>query len=115
VTCHLATRIFGLSGLILSQTAAAPVAMPDVTAAGRAAATLSDWQTITYFLLILLAVATVERIVSAWLTNASRKAERQMTAQALERLADAMELKSNDLTVNLALIQDTLGRWERRQ
>jgi hypothetical protein len=83
--------------------AAAPAgpgsSLPDVVAAGRTAATLSDWQTIAFFLMVLLAIATVERIISGW---QARNTATQL-ADAVDRLASAMKADSTTISVNLAL------------
>jgi hypothetical protein len=80
--------------------AKAPASLPDVVAAGRTAATLSDWQTIAFFLMVLLAIATVERIISGW---QSRTTASQL-ADAVDRLATAMKSDSTTISVNLALL-----------
>lgn len=111
-------RLVISSGLILSLTAAQPpagVSLPDAVEAGRVAATLSDWQTMAFFLVVLLAIATVERMISGVQNAYARKAERDITAASLERLASALELRSNDITINLALIQEALARAERQR
>lgn len=82
--------------------AAAPQgqALPDVIAAGRTAATLSDWQTIAFFLMVLLAIATVERIISGWQARTTAS----QLADAVDRLATAMKSDSTTISVNLALL-----------
>lgn len=75
--------------------------MPDVVEAGRVAATLSDWQTITYFLIFLLVVGTAERFFSYW---QARNTSRDMAA-ALDRLGEAVRLQGTDIKVALAVIQ----------
>jgi hypothetical protein len=83
--------------------------IPDVIEAGRTAATLSDWQTITYFLIFLLVVSTVERILSGWQHRATAK----MLSDAMDRMALATESRATDIKVTLALVQQQLANLRR--
>lgn len=103
----------GLLTLPLSGAAApdpASPGLPDVVEAGRVAAQLSDWQTITFFLIVLLVVGVLERLWTSWRANVTAV----RLSDAIDRLAEADRLESVDLKVQLALVQDTLARLERR-
>lgn len=84
--------------------------LPDVIEAGRVAAQLSDWQTMTFWLVVLLVMATIERLVGGWHARATAA----KLAAAIDRLSDADRLESIDLKVQLALVLDALGRLERK-
>lgn len=104
----LRARMAALAPLYLTLGGAAPRPpsnLPDVIEAGRVAAQLSDWQTITYFLVFLLTVQTVERWIAGWQARAT---SRQL-ADAIDKLADALAKDSGDIKVNLALIHSRLG------
>jgi ABC-type transporter Mla subunit MlaD len=75
--------------------------MPDVVQAGRVAAGLTDWQTITYFLIFLLVISTVERLIAGWQSRSTAA----KLGDAIDRLADATESRATDIKVTLALMQ----------
>jgi hypothetical protein len=102
-----------MGGLLISLSGQAqpPAVNLDPIAAGRVAATLSDWQTISFFLMFLLLAGLVERWVTSW--RMARASER--LAVAIDKMAAADRLETADIKVQLALVQDALARWERRQ
>lgn len=51
---------------------------PDVVEIGRTAAQLSDWQTITYFLMVVVLLQMIER---AWYAGSVRKERQDMTGE----------------------------------
>lgn len=79
--------------------------IPDVVEAGRVAATLTDWQTIAFFLIFLLVVGTVERIVAGWQSRATAK----QLADAVDRLGLAVHSQGTEIKVALAVIQQKIG------
>jgi hypothetical protein len=91
--------------LLASAAAPPPATLPDAIEAGRVAATLSDWQTIAFFLMVLLAIATVERIISAW----QNRGTASQLADAIDRLADAMKSDASTIAVNMALNGEKLN------
>lgn len=75
--------------------------MPNMVEVGRTATTLSDWQTIMYFLIVMFFVQFLERLISA---REHRITLRQMSG-AMDRLAEAQQSRSMDINVTLALLQ----------
>ena len=62
----------------------------DVAEVGRVSAQLSDWQTITYFMMVLLVLAVIERMYSGYLARKEREAlqntlQEERAAMAVER------------------------------
>jgi hypothetical protein len=102
------SRTFHLALLWLSLLGASEpprTAMPDAVEAGRVAAGLSDWQTITYFLIVLLAISTVERLIAGWQSRSTAA----KLAEAIDGLAEATQSRATDIKVTLALIQQAEG------
>lgn len=67
---------------------------PDVVAVGRAAARLSDWQTITYFLMVLIVLLIVERYFYAISIRRERRdmgRERERMWQVSEKFGEAAD------------------------
>jgi hypothetical protein len=66
--------------------------IPDPVEAGRVAAQLSDWQTITYFLMVLLVAFLVERYLYSRSVRQERKdmaSERQQMWAVSEKFGEA--------------------------
>lgn len=97
------SRLCLLLLLWLSLSGESSPTMPDVVDAGRTAATLSDWQTIAFFLMFIIVVSTVERLIAGWQSRSTAT----KLAQAIDRLADATESRATDIKVTLALMQAT--------
>jgi hypothetical protein len=98
-------RIAVLPMLLLGAAPAPSRTMPDVVEAGRVAATLSDWQTICFFLVFLLVASQIERIAAGWHSRATAV----KVADALDRLGEAIHAASTEQKVMLAVIQQMLG------
>ena len=75
--------------------------VPNIVEVGRTATTLSDWQTIMYFLIVMFFVQFLERLISA---REHRITLRQIGG-AMDRLADAQQSRATDIKVTLALLQ----------
>lgn len=96
--------------------ASAPSGLPDMIEGGRVAAQLSDWQTVTFFLMIIIVAQALERMVSGWQQRSTAK----LLASAMAKLADAGSSRGENISANLMLIQSnqsdikmSLARIER--
>ena len=96
------TRSASLLPLWLLLGGATPKAgLPDVIEGGRVAAQLSDWQTVTFFLMILIAIQAIERMVAGWQARSTAK----LLADAMKELAAASTARGENISANLMLLQ----------
>ena len=75
--------------------------MPDVIEGGRVAAQLSDWQTVAFFLMIIIVTQAVERMAAGWQARSTAR----LLASAMEKLADASSSRGDNISANQMLIQ----------
>ncbi|HEU0045069.1 hypothetical protein [Sphingomonas sp.] len=86
-------------------TAASPPQALSVNDMGRTAAGLSDWQTMAFFLMGVIALLLTDRAVTAW----QNRATFGQLASAIEKLAEAVTFKTTDTNVNLEMIRHDIA------
>ena len=97
--------LYCLPAILLLTAASTPPAAVSVNDMGRTAATLSDWQTMAFFLMGVIALLLTDRAVTAWQSRATFG----QLASAIEKLADAVTFKATDTNVNLEMIKHDIA------